>query len=182
MTTLKFTLQFHGSVLRASGHAAEGYDASVEPGRPLAPESIKGLMRAAAEHTLRLPGDRVSAAFEPGRDGSRWHWSIDKQSYVDPDSMTGVLHRVQIDAATHTAVPDRLLRARTARLRDCEFSITWLGASDADHLAESVLLLRACAGAIHAVGGQRRRGLGWAGVDVELNDHEIDRLLSWRKA
>ena len=182
MTTLEFTMHFHAPVLRATGFAAEGYDASVDPSRPLAGEALKGLMRAAATHVLELPPSRVATAFEPQESGARWRWVVREHLFVDPGSQTGTLHRVKIDPETHTAIPDHLLRARTARVKECRFAVNWLGKADAAGVEDSALLLKASAGAVHSVGGQRRRGLGWVGVDVVLSDAEITRLLEWRNA
>lgn len=185
--TLEFEVKFHAPVLRASGYAAEGYDASVDIERPIEAGAIKGAMRAAAEHVLRLPAAKVEPAFEPRPGRHRWHWRVlhqrpfqapSKEQVDLSDPRTGVLHRVAIESDTHTAKPDHLLRARTAHLDSLSFEVVWLGSGDGP--ADDRLVLRASAAAVHALGAHRRRGLGWAGIDQELASEEIDQLLGWR--
>ncbi len=185
--TVMFDMAFHTPVLRASGYAAEGYDASVDIQRPIEAGAIKGAMRAAAEHVLCLPASRVTPVFGPHTGRHRWHWRVlhqrpvreSSEDQVDlSDPRTGMFHRVAIKPDTHTAKPDHLLRARTAHLESLSFEVIWLGRGDGP--ADDQLVLRASAGAVHALGAHRRRGLGWVGIDQELTPGEIARLLDWR--
>ena len=154
---LRFTMTFHTPFLTATGAAAEGYDASIDLSRPLAPTAIKGLMRSAATDTLCLRTDLVERVFGSVKLPTAWRWSVEAPvTDVTPVDR----HRVEIDDDTRTAVDNHLQYVRAGYVPSIDFTVERAGQVGRE---ERVAVI-ASGRAIHAIGAQRRRGLGWVGV------------------
>ena len=175
---LKFTMTFHTPFLTSTGAAAEGYDASVDLSQPLTASAVKGLMRAAAVQILGLRPDLVDRVFGSVRTPTRWQWIV-----AQPNAEVKALnhHRVEIDAETRTAVDNHLQLSRVAFLDSICFTVEHWGDGDAD--PEERVAVIASARAVHAIGAQRRRGLGWVGVSgPDLTNDDYERLTGRMRA
>lgn len=179
-TELVFTITFHGPFRVARGEASGGADLTVDRQTPLPASSIKGLMRAAAEHVLRIPEPWLMAVFGadtggdqagPGLGGvlDQWCWS-------DPEIGQGL--RTIDRAARIRLQPDGTVMDRHLLVGEqvwvhepVPFTVTRLGPVHPADLDAHRLILRASARAVLALGGQRRRGFGW--VTISAGDGEV---------
>jgi hypothetical protein len=165
MTVLGFTVTFHSPFRVGSAYARDGVDAALDRHDPLPPDHLKGVMRAAAEDLLGAGSGTVHGVFGSSRSASPWAWSsaeVGEQGWA-----FGFRHRVQIDAASHSARKDHLVLGEQAWARQARFEIRRVAALDEDALSRHVLVLRCAASAVHGLGSWRRRGLGWAGIQPE---------------
>jgi hypothetical protein len=184
MSSVGFTVVFHGPFRVGAAYARDGLGAAVDRDTPLPADHLKGLMRAAARDVLGLDTAQVREVFGGsgvgGRDGPcAWSWSA-----AQPTGgwTFGIRHRVAVDADSHTATRDMLVAAEYAYAESARFEVTLMGALPADRLAWHRLVLRATGAAVHGLGSWRRRGLGWVGIvpDDLLTDAEIGTLTAAR--
>jgi len=178
VTTLTFTVTFHSPFLSATGVAANGFDATVDPHDPLRESTLKGAMSASAETVLGLSHSRRSALFGTTASEGQWRWIVHRSN---TEIATDSRHRVAINDDTHTARQDMLVRAQVGLPQPVSFEVWRAGACDDETLADEQLALTAAAHSLHRLGGQTSRGLGWVGVTggVTLGDDQIARLLAW---
>ena len=159
---MRFEITFHAPFRVASGQAGDGSDTTVDPGALLPASSLKGVMRSAARDLLRFPPDLVGSVFGTGWAGSPWSWSdarVLDGAGNDPEVRPRA--RIRIEQETSTVVSGALLIADEVLAARGEFTIErtgWISPAEAG-AHETVLL--AAARAVTAVGGDRRRGLGW---------------------
>ena len=168
---MRFAVDFHGPFRVATGHAARGADASVDVASPLPAASLKGVMRASAELLLPRRHDLVELVFGSPRSPSPWSWS----SASVPDASVRKRARVAIDPDRHAALPGALLFAEEVWARTASFTVQPL-ARVADRRTHELVLLASAHG-VHALGGDRRRGLGWVtvrGTDPILDGDALD--------
>lgn len=162
---MRFEIEFHTPFRVASGHAGDGSDTTVDRGVLLPASSLKGVMRSAARDLLRFPGTDVEAVFGTERQPSPWSWSDAAVLGGDGnDPAVRPRARIEIQAPTGTVEPGALAIADEVLAARGEFSIDrtgWITPDKADR-HETVLL--AAARAVTAVGGDRRRGLGWVTI------------------
>ena len=173
-TDLVFTITFHGPFRVARGEASGGADLTVDRRTPLPASSVKGLMRAAAEHVLRIPEPWLVAVFgaDTGGDqpGSVLGSVLDQWCWSDPEIGPGIR---TIDRAARirlqpggTVMDGHLLVGEQVWVNEpVPFTVTRLGAVHPADLDAHRLILRASARAVLVLGGQRRRGFGWVTID-----------------
>jgi hypothetical protein len=120
-------------------------------------------MRSAARDILRLAPQWTDAVYGVAWQQSPWSWSdaTPAAGALDP---VRVRARIQIDQDTATVVDGALAIAEEFHLRTAEFSITRTGWLEPDLVAAHETVLIASARAVTAIGGDRRRGLGWVSI------------------
>lgn len=173
---LQFTVTFHAPFRVATGHASAGLDAAVDHHDPLPRDGMKGVMRAAAGSLLGLSQGDVDEVFGSAAQPCPWSW--DSVTFATPLG-TGVRHRVAIHPETGTALRDQIQMAEVHLPRaGAAFSISQTGVIGADRLDRHRLILTCAARAVHSLGAQRRRGLGWVTIagGVPLDAQQIDHL------
>ena len=162
---MRFEIEFHTPFRVASGRAGDGSDVTVDAAALLPASSLKGVMRSAARDLLKFPTGLVEAVFGTARQPSPWAWS--EARVLDAAGDTAGIRpraRVQIEAGTGTVRSGALLIADEVLATRGEFTIdqtAWLEPAEARR-HETVLL--AAARAVTAIGGDRRRGLGWVSI------------------
>ena len=174
---LDFTIQFHSGFRVATGSASVGVDASVDRDEPLRGTSIKGVMAAAGRLTLGLPEADTEAVFGSEAVPSPWFWS---NARFGNDVRVEPRHRVAIDPDTHTALKDHLLLGEVQHASTASFYVEQIRGLAEGLSQRHQLILTACARAVHALGAQRRRGLGWVGITggLDLQDAHYTELLT----
>ncbi|MGH3168986.1 MAG: RAMP superfamily CRISPR-associated protein [Trebonia sp.] len=159
---MRFEIVFHTPFRVAAGHAGDGSDTTVDRAALLPASSLKGVMLAAARDLLRFPPGRVDAVF-----GSRewlqspWGWSDAKLASGAPVRQRA---RIRIEPDTGVTARGALLVADEVLAKRAEFSIDRTGWIEPGEEATHETILLAAARAVTAVGGDRRRGLGWVTV------------------
>lgn len=162
---MRFEITFHTPFRVASGQAGDGSDTAIDPGTPLPASSLKGLMRSAARDLLGLSPDWVDRVFGTGWHESPWSWSdavVTARHDGQPELRARA--RVRIDPATSTVATGALLIADEVLADRAEFSVDQAGWVEPAQVAAHQVVLLAAARAVTAVGGDRRRGLGWVSV------------------
>jgi len=162
---VRFEIEFHTPFRVASGRAGNGSDVTVDPTALLPASSLKGVMLSAARDLLRFPRGLVEEVFGTAWQPSPWAWS-DGKIVGGAGATAGIRPRarIQVDAETGTVRSGALLIADEVLANRGEFTIDragWLEPAEAD-THETVLL--AAARAVTAIGGDRRRGLGWVSI------------------
>jgi hypothetical protein len=185
---ITFQVTFHGPFRVATGHATgRGADSGVDQLQPLPAESLKGLMRASARIllgcTLTAEHPLVGKVFGVAARPSPWGWTSAvpiSGSWPQP----ALSARVRIDPQTHAAVEDYLATVEQVwPVQAATFDVEPVGLIPPGEADGHRLLLRAAASGVHAVGADRRRGLGWVTVtcpDHALTDADIGRLYELR--
>lgn len=162
---MRFEIVFHTPFRVASGQAGDGRDTTIDPGTPLPASSLKGLMRSAARDLLALPPPWVDRVFGTGWQESPWSWSdatVTARHGGQPERRARA--RVRIDPGSSTVVTGALLIADEVLAARAEFTVDQSGWIEAARVATHQVVLLAAARAVTAVGGDRRRGLGWVSV------------------
>jgi CRISPR/Cas system CSM-associated protein Csm3 (group 7 of RAMP superfamily) len=163
----EFTITFHGPFHIGSGVADQGLDRVLDHGALLPGTSLKGVMRAAASETLKLPRLLVAQVFggviqtqgKTRRVPSPWAWSdadLGDHSFQN-------LARIRIDDETRTTERGFLMLGESVWATSARFTVTRhreLVGDVNDHL----IVLRASARTVTGVGGGRRRGEGWVSI------------------
>ncbi|WP_326794936.1 RAMP superfamily CRISPR-associated protein [Streptomyces sp. NBC_01808] len=188
---MRVTITFHGPFRVATGRSRPGIDAAVDPDELLPASSLKGLMRDSAERLLPGAKGIADAVFGTARHPSAWAW--EGASFPDPPPRIRVRAQVSLDEETGAAKHGHLLYGEEVWARAAEFTVyrhTRLPRVAGPELGESDhLTVLACAAAgVHALGGGRRRGLGWVtctprepAVDPELIDRFRLLAARWRE-
>jgi CRISPR/Cas system CSM-associated protein Csm3 (group 7 of RAMP superfamily) len=165
VVAVRFEIVFHAPFRVGAGRASGGSDITVDHGALLPASSIKGLMRSAAHDLLRFPADSVNAVFGTGWSPSPWSWS--DAHVLDTTGGAPAVRpraRIRIDPESSVVAPGALLIADEVLAARAGFTIDrsgWIEPGDSWR-HETVLL--AAARAVTAVGGDRRRGLGWVTI------------------
>lgn len=172
MTSLTFTIDFHGPFHVGSGDAAANVDRVLDREHLLPGTSLKGLMRAEAEERLGLNPNAVAQVFgtraaAPGQGGiaaadrrpSPWRW-VD--ATVDAAEF-GLLTRVQVDPRGH-AERGFLMLGETVWATSATFLVELMSPLPIEDLQTHQTILRASARSVTGLGGGRRRGEGWCTV------------------
>lgn len=167
VTELRFEIMFHGPFRVGTGRAHDGSDAGLDLDDPLPSSHLKGLMRAAA--TALLPDETlVGQVFGVGHDrkGSPWAWDSAYPLHGTwAELPVGSRVRIAIDDTTGTAKPDHLQAGEYLwPPPDFRAAFTVTQVSPVVELGTHEAVLRLAARAVKAVGGQRRRGLGWVSL------------------
>ncbi|MFE9187845.1 RAMP superfamily CRISPR-associated protein [Micromonospora haikouensis] len=167
--TLTFEIGFHGPFRVATGRAGDGSDSVIDREVPLPASSIKGVMRSAARDLLKLPAPLVEAVFGAAWQPSPWSWSDATLSGAGDVAGLEPLRvraraRIQISDVTHTAVDGALAVGEEILAHRATFTVRRNGPVPAADLPRHEAVLTASARAVTALGGDRRRGLGWVSI------------------
>lgn len=178
MSVLTFAVTFYTPFLSATGAAANGFDATVDPADPVRESTLKGAMSAAAETVLGLSQRRREGLFGSAGAEGPWRWLVHRQA---GDITTQTRTRVSIDAETHAAKQDMLLRAKVGLIDTVSFEVWRSAAANPETMAMERLALTASAHAVHHLGAQTSRGLGWIGITGgdPLDAPALARLAAW---
>lgn len=170
MSVLSFTVRFLGPFAITAGHSSDGIDARVDRQELLPASSLKGLMRAEAEHELGVSSRVVKEIFgSAGKQGesSPWAWS---DAVFAQQPIIERLARIKIEGEGR-ADEGSLLMAEAVWASDASFEIVRVAALSDDAIRRHSLVLRAAARSISSLGAGRRRGFGWVSV-VDAGDLE----------
>lgn len=159
---MRFEITFHAPFRVASGRAGDGSDTAVDRNALLPASSLKGLMRSAARDLIKFPPAIVERVFGTARHPSPWGWSDAALPGGPADIRTRA--RIRIQPGTGTVASGALLIADEVHAARAEFRIDRTGWIEPADAGEHEVVLLAAARAVTAVGGHRRRGLGWVSV------------------
>lgn len=178
---MRFEITFHTPFRVASGHAGDGSDTTIDLACMLPASSLKGIMRSAARDLLKLPTPWVDQVFGTGWRPSAWSWS-DATVTASPRGESAVRSRarIRIDPVSGTAASGALLIADEVLASGAEFSVDRTGWIEPAAAATEEAVLIAAARAVTAVGGDRRRGLGWVTitpVDPPWTPQHLDKVV-----
>lgn len=164
---LRFDIQFHGPFRVGTGRpGSTGADDGVDPHDPLPGSSLKGALRATAV-SLRCEAGLVSEVFGTPASPSPWYFSGGKdwswRSPVTPggDPVPTVRTRVAIDDERGVAQRRALLMTEELWPDHGMFHIDLIATLDDEQRRIHRLVLLLAAAGTQAIGGDRRRGLGW---------------------
>lgn len=194
MTTLTFTIAFHGPFHVGSGVPEQGLDRVLDRERLLPASSLKGLMRAEALERLLVDPVLVGAVFgtygpRPAnaapsrrRTESPWVWSDAVFEPLNEGAFVRRGARIQIDDASGTVARGFLMIGESVWAREATFTIDLRQTMSDDDLAAHRLVLRAAGRSVSALGGGRRRGEGWVSVTepASWGDDDSEALLELR--
>ncbi|MDT9692647.1 hypothetical protein Q5762_30820 [Streptomyces sp. P9(2023)] len=155
---VKVHITFHGPFRVATGRAHEGTDQTVNRVDLLPASSVKGLLRASAAQLLPGRKDLLGTVFGTAQTPTPWHWG---QVRFPDEPVVVPRARVSLDARTGAARNDHLLLGDEVWATTAEFTITRRGHLPCNQLADHRTVLACAAAAVHALGSDRRRGLGW---------------------
>ncbi len=180
---MRFAIAFHGGFRVATGAARASVDDTVDRDNPLPGSALKGLMRAAARTLLPGTGNDehplVATVFGTPQRPCPWNWD---SAVLAAEPRVHTRAHVQIDEHG-AAARDTLRHGEEVWARAATFEITRCGPVDEADRHE--LLLACAAHAVHAVGSDRRRGLGWVSVrslDRPVSPADVTDLISLRPA
>lgn len=158
---LDFEIEFHGPFHVGTGTSEGGTDRTVDRLVPLPASSLKGLMRAHVRHVLKVGGELVEQIFgTPGRPSS-WAWS--DASFVAADTRRAA--RIQVSRDGSGSVDERFLMiGEHIWTTSATFTVGQLVPMAAEQVSTHLLVLRAGALSVTALGGGRRRGEGWVSI------------------
>jgi CRISPR/Cas system CSM-associated protein Csm3 (group 7 of RAMP superfamily) len=181
---MRFLISFHGPFRVAAGASSDGLDETYHAANPLPSSSLKGLMRAHAQHMLQLGELHVTEVFGSDRAPSPWWWS-DADITVTRDVQHGphrIRTRVRINPYTFTAADTAMQTAGEFWPASAEFEVRRRGPVPVGRIAQHEAILAASARAVTALGSDRRRGLGWVSIvpDLPWDDAQQQLLLSCR--
>lgn len=166
---IEVTVDFHGPFRIAQGAADDGVDVTARADRVPA-SSLKGVMRAAADHRLALPETVVQRIFGTSQAASPWAWT----DLVLDGQVLRTRTRVPLDPTTRTARKGGLLVAQEVWCRSSQsFRIEWCGDGNR-RTSHDDLLLAGIALAVKSLGSARRRGLGWVSMRPALSGNLVD--------
>jgi CRISPR/Cas system CSM-associated protein Csm3 (group 7 of RAMP superfamily) len=178
---MKFTIEFRTPFRVATGRSGEGADSTVDSTAMLPASSLKGIMRSAARDLLRLDQRWVDLVYGTAWSPSPWAWSdatVESRSAVAPGAdvepgaaersaaspaPTRMRARIQITAETSTVTRGALAIAEEVLAHQATFTVTRVGWIKA-HRDRHEQILIASTRAVTALGGDRRRGLGWVSI------------------
>lgn len=161
--TIVLTITFHAPFRVSTGQAGGGLDATVDLSDPLPGSSLKGAMRDAARSVLQADPLLVDEVFGTPRTESPWAWTSAEPSGGAWDR-TSVQARVAIDERSHTARRDMLAVSEVVEHSSATARVIQRRAVDTGRRAAHLALIRASAAAVHHIGSDRRRGLGWVEI------------------
>ncbi|MFJ9675399.1 RAMP superfamily CRISPR-associated protein [Streptomyces sp. NPDC101221] len=156
--SVKVHITFHGPFRVATGRAHEGAAQTVNRADLIPASSVKGLLRASAARLLPGRQDLLGAVFGTDTTSTPWHWG--QVRFTDPPEVVPRA-RVSLDPDTGAARNDHLLLGEEVWASAADFTISRHGHVPPDELADHRTVLACAAAGVHALGGDRRRGLGW---------------------
>jgi len=178
--SLTFRILFHGPFRISTGKPSGGYDNTVGDD-PLPASSLKGVMRASADHlAVATSSESIAATINAvfGAKGEPGAWAWTSASFGTAPVRVG-RSRIAIDPATHTVEKGALMRGQHFEAEDATFEVTqseWLTDEVRDRHHQ---LLCAAAMGTHSLGGHRNRGLGWVRIEPTELAFTADVLAAW---
>lgn len=173
--TMNFQIQFHGPFHVGTGRAGNGLDRELDRECLLPASSLKGLLRAEAQHRLELPRELVDEVFGAPGIPSPWAWS---DAEVATDGLVEPHARIRIKpGSAGTVEQGMLVLGEHVFAKSADFTVTRIG--DCADEARDELVLEAAARSVSGLGGNRRRGEGWVSIrrtDREWNDARATQL------
>lgn len=167
---IDFRIDFHGPFRVATGAAAPGVDAAVDPAALLPESSLKGVMRKAAGD-LGVPSALVDEVFGTAHRASPWAWG--PVQFEQPPFISRRT-RVKIDPHSGTVESGALVIAHEVWATSAMFDLQPLAKLDEQTLRRHVGVLVACARAVRSLGASRNRGLGWVSIRAERGADDVD--------
>lgn len=166
---MRFAICFHTPFRVAAGRAGDGADTTVDRDTPLPASSLKGVMRSAARDLLRLDKRWVDTVYGESWRASPWSWSDADPVIAIPEGGHGpapvrVRARIQISQDTGTVIDGALAIAEEVLAHQARFTVTRAGWIPPHLRTAHETVLVASARAVTALGGDRRRGLGWVSI------------------
>lgn len=174
---MRFEITFHGPFRVETGSTRAGVAATVNWDDLLPASSLKGLMRASARQLLSGHPALIDEVFggsgSSGRHhASPWHW--DSARFGDEQVRRDQRARVSIDPDTGAGRPGFLFLGEEVWVDGpASFEVIQHRPLDPAVRARHQAVLAAAAAGVHALGSDRRRGLGWVTVrpvDPPLDD------------
>lgn len=184
MTTLTFTIEFHGPFAVSSGYPDDGLDHTIDRDDPLPQTQVRGLLRDHARHWLGLPKALVEEVFGSARKASPWVFSkpvIELSPVTRPDGVDPwVWNRVEVNERGRSK-DNAMVVGQQAWATSGTFEVCWNG--DGQAPPAHVLVLRAAARDIVSLGLNRRRGMGTVTItdDAEWTGEHTAALMELRK-
>jgi CRISPR/Cas system CMR subunit Cmr4 (Cas7 group RAMP superfamily) len=160
--TVTFEVCFHTPFRVAAGHAADGADTVVDRQALLPASSLKGVMLSAARDLLGLPERLVAEVYGSRRlqQPSSWSWSDGRLDQQDVRTRA----RIQLSDQTGTVTDGALAVAEEVLAGRATFMVRRSGPVPETRRPVHLAVLLASGRAVTALGGDRRRGLGWVSV------------------
>ncbi|ASU77598.1 RAMP superfamily protein [Actinopolyspora erythraea] len=183
-STVEFEIIFHGPFRVSTGHARSGVDSSVPDTERLPNTSLKGVMRASAKRLLGEEAAIIGEVFGSYRHESPWRWKSAKpgsSNWPAPQPAA----RVRIDPNTHSASENMLAVSEQTWAERARFSVQSRGHLSEETLRKHRLVLAVTGQAVHSLGAETRRGLGWVGIsctNVELDERSVAEFLELKAA
>ena len=174
---MRIEITFHGPFRVETGSARDGIAATVDRDELVPASSVKGVMRASAKallpSRLELVDDVFGDATENGpRRASPWHWSA---AVFDTEPAYEHRARIAIDPTTGAARPEFFFLGEEVWATAATVDITQHRRLDPDTRDRHLTVLACSAAGVHALGADRRRGLGW--VSVRPVDPPLDEAM-----
>lgn len=163
---MRFSITFHTPFRVAVGDRRAEADQAVDPDLLLPATSMKGVMRAAAALVLPPTLVDIDQVFGAPSQPSPWSWSPIELDRVNVTTRS----RVRIDETTGTAWPGGLFNGDEVTASGATFSVDAISLVPAETLERHEAVLAVAGAAVHHVGADRRRGLGW----VTIRPHGVD--------
>lgn len=171
---MRFDIEFHTPFRVGTGRSGNGSDSTVDADVPVPASSLKGVMRSAGRDLLKLDErlidpdlSLIGPVFGTAHTPCPWSWS--DATFPAAPRVTQRA-RIQIDPATGTVRDGALAIAEEVRARRATFEVTRTGWLDPEDVRWHTLVLIGCARAVTALGGDRRRGLGWVSIRPAADD------------
>ena len=166
---MKFTIQFHGPFRAGTGESGRGADDTIDPSDPLPATSIKGAMRAAAIG-IGIDKTLVAEVFGKEADASPWAWTSGRGwtwagGGTDPTPEQRI--RIRINEDTGTVEEGGLFNVEALWPEKCEFVVDRIGFIAPSRTVVHEAVLRSAGRAVHSLGADRTRGLGWVTVTAD---------------
>lgn len=163
--TVEFDIHFHGPFRVATGRADRGMDSVGDDDVPLPAASLKGLMLAEAR---RFFDDAlVNAIFGSVGGAGVWAWT---DAVFETPPRRVPRSRIAIDPTTNTVTGGALQSGEQLWADRATFAVEPVAPINAECMAEHRAVLACAAGGVHALGAERRRGMGWVDIATRV-DH-----------
>ncbi|MCP2170355.1 RAMP superfamily CRISPR-associated protein [Goodfellowiella coeruleoviolacea] len=174
---MRLELTFHGPFRVSTGDARSGVAGTVNRDDLIPASSLKGLMRASAALLLPHHEDLIAEIFggrttTGRRHASPWHWAPVR--FAEPPKIRQRA-RIAVDPDTGAVKPDFLALNDEVWATTGSFEIVRHRPLSTGAHARHVTVLACAAAGVHALGADRRRGLGW--VSVRPVDPPMDESL-----
>ncbi|MFC8797288.1 RAMP superfamily CRISPR-associated protein [Promicromonospora sp. NPDC057138] len=169
------TITFHGPFRVVTADGRPGINDAVDPDELLPASALKGVMRQAADVLFPQQTTLTEAVFGTPRTASPWAWGPVEFATTPCISVRA---RGSIDPETGTAKDDHLMFADEVWATTASFEISRTAYLERDTTGRHEALLVCASAGVHALGADRRRGLGWVTLtpSVPVTEDLLDLL------